>query len=43
MTYFLGFSVDRTKTKIYVAKGKENLTMATMDLIPDDMDVARSS
>jgi hypothetical protein len=28
-----------TKTKIYVARGKENPAMVTMALIPDDMDV----
>jgi hypothetical protein len=27
------------KTKIYVAKGKENPTVATMALIPDDANV----
>jgi hypothetical protein len=31
--------VDRTKTKIYVAKGKENPTVAMIALIPDDTDV----
>jgi hypothetical protein len=30
--------VDRTKTKIYVAKDKENPTVATMAMIPDDTD-----
>jgi hypothetical protein len=39
MTIVLGFLVDRTKTKIYVAKGKENPTVATMALIPDDTNV----
>jgi hypothetical protein len=39
MTDFKGFLVDTTKTKIYVAKDKENLTVATMALIPDDTDV----
>jgi hypothetical protein len=39
MTNFLGFLVDRTKTKKYVAKGKENPTVATMALILDDTDV----
>jgi len=33
--YFCGFLVDRTNTKIYVAKGK-NPTVATKALIPDD-------
>jgi hypothetical protein len=31
--------VDRTKTKIYVAKCKENRTVAMIALIPDDTDV----
>jgi hypothetical protein len=31
--------VERTKKKIYVDKGKENPTMATMAQIPDDTDV----
>jgi hypothetical protein len=39
MTVFLGFLVDRTKIKIYVEKGKENPTLVTMALIPDDTDV----
>jgi hypothetical protein len=39
MTVYLGFLVDRTRTKIYVAKGKENPTVATMALILDDTDV----
>jgi hypothetical protein len=30
MTDFLGFLVDRTKKKIFVAKSKENPTMAMM-------------
>jgi hypothetical protein len=33
------YATVATKTKIYVAKGKENPTVATMALIPDDTDV----